>query len=258
MSDKCCESAAKPVTREDVRDFYGDAARTPQAALCCANIYTPGETAHIPPEVLEVSYGCGSPVMKAELAAGEVHVDLGSGGGIDCFIAAKLVGPSGRVIGIDMTPDMIQRARGSAAKVATSLGYGNVEFHSAFLEELPLPDASADLITSNCVVNLASDKRRVLAEAFRVLKPGGRFVIADVVSEGPLPAAITTDKQLWGECLAGALTEDDFFALAAEVGFCSLEQLDQSFYKEAAGARFWSVTVRGWKAPVPQRKKACC
>lgn len=235
------------VTREDVKDFYGKAGATPQPTLCCATIYKKEDIAHIPTEVMEVSYGCGSPVMQAALKPGEVFIDLGSGGGVDCFIASKQVGKSGRVIGIDMTPEMMVRATTNAGKVAKNLGYHNVEFRQGYLEEVPVDEHTADLLTSNCVVNLSPDKKKVFKEIFRVLKNGGRFVISDIVSEVDVPQNMQKDKTLWGECISGALTEKQFLDMSVEAGFYGLEVLKRDFYKEVEGFNFWSVTLRAWK-----------
>jgi arsenite methyltransferase len=245
----CCaaEPASGAVSRQDVQEFYGEAGARPQKELCCPTAYAKEEISHIPPEVMEVSYGCGSPVTLAGLKPGETHVDLGSGGGVDCFIAAKAVGKTGRVIGVDMTAEMMLRAVQNAGKVAKALGYHNVEFRHGYLEEVPVDDETADLVTSNCVVNLSPDKKKVFREIRRALKHGGRFVISDIVSEGPVPEAMQNDKQLWGECISGALTEQEFSDFAKECGFYGLETLKRTFYREVNGCKFWSVTLRGWK-----------
>lgn len=253
MSTPCCSptngsAKAEPIaiTREDVKEFYGNAGTTPQAGLCCPTMYRKEDIAHIPKEVMEVSYGCGSPVTLAGLKIGEVHVDLGSGGGVDCFIASKLVGKTGRVIGVDMTPEMMQRATQNAGKVSKNLGYYNVEFRHGYLEEVPVDNETADLVTSNCVVNLSPDKKKVFSEVRRILKNGGRFVISDIISEKPVPQEMQKDKNLWGECISGALTEEDFLSYAKEAGFYGLEVLKRDFYREVEGFKFWSVTLRGW------------
>ncbi|MCZ6540803.1 MAG: methyltransferase domain-containing protein, partial [Nitrospinae bacterium] len=175
------------VSRDDVREFYSKAAVATQESLCCPVNYDPGDLSHIPSEVMDISYGCGSPVNRANIAPGEFMVDLGSGGGIDCFIAAKIVGPEGHVIGVDMTEPMLANARKHAELVAQNLGYNNIEFKHGFLEAIPLDDQSADVVTSNCVINLSTDKEEVFREIHRVLKPGGRFVIADIISDRPVP-----------------------------------------------------------------------
>ena len=174
-------------SRLTVREFYGGAAEEPNAELCCPVQPEPDDTAHIPKDVVDRFYGCGSPVTAAALAPGESMVDLGSGAGIDCFIAAKKVGAEGRVFGIDMTDQMLEVARSCQPQVADSLGYDAVEFHKGYLEQIPLDDAVADVVTSNCVINLSPDKPRVLREIWRVLKDHGRMVVADIVSDREVP-----------------------------------------------------------------------
>ncbi len=244
------EPASEPraaVTRDEVRAYYAKAAETPQPELCCPTAYAPEDVAHIPKAALEVSYGCGSPLALAAPAVGETVLDLGSGGGIDCFIAAKRVGASGRVIGVDMTAPMLARAQESAHEVGKALGYANVEFRQGVLEDVPVRDGVADLVTSNCVVNLSTDKPRVFGEIARVLKSGGRFVISDIVSETTVPETMRADREKWGECLAGAVTEAEFMTLAREAGFYGLEILKCVPYKTVENVRFLSVTVRGWR-----------
>src|SRR5204863_1738144 len=160
------------------------------------------------------SLGCGNPTALAELHEGEVVLDLGSGGGIDVLLSARRVGPTGKAYGLDMTDEMLALARENQRKA----GVSNVEFLKGDIERIPLPDASVDVIISNCVINLAADKRKVLAEAYRVLKPGGRFAVSDVVVRGELPVAVRRNMELWVGCVAGALTEAEFTALLAEGG----------------------------------------
>jgi SAM-dependent methyltransferase len=216
-------------------------------SLCCAAEYTEAEISHIPKNVLEVSYGCGSPTSLANIKEGETVVDLGSGGGIDCFIAARKVGRSGWIIGIDMTDKMIGIAKKAASSVAKNLGYDIVEFKKGFLEDIPLESGTADLVTSNCVLNLSADKGTVFEEIYKVLKPTGRFCISDVVSDKELPEHIRNDKQLWGECLAGALTEDSFIRAAREAGFYGLLTVSRSLYRKLDGIRFDSIVLNGYK-----------
>jgi SAM-dependent methyltransferase len=161
------------------------------------------------------SLGCGNPTALAELRPGEVVLDLGSGGGIDVLLSARRVGPSGKAYGLDMTDDMLALARSNAARA----GATNVEFLKGEIEHIPLPDHSVDVIISNCVINLSSDKRRVLEEAFRVLRPGGRFAVSDVVCRGEIPPAVRRSMELWVGCVAGALEEEAFKKLLGEVGF---------------------------------------
>jgi SAM-dependent methyltransferase len=221
-----------------VREKYGAAARRVLAgegvpAECCAssgccggaatttcdpisaNLYVSGETNDLPEAAVLASLGCGNPTALAELREGEVVLDLGSGGGIDVLISARRVGPSGRAYGLDMTDDMLTLARRNAEEA----GVKNVEFLRGRIEEIPLPSNSVDVIISNCVVNLSGDKRRVLQEAFRVLKPGGRFAVSDVIVRGELPPDVKRSMELWVGCVAGALSDDEFVKLLGEAGF---------------------------------------
>ncbi len=237
-----------------VQEFYGKAAEKPQPELCCPVHYEADEISHIPAEVLQRFYGCGSPMALGGVRAGEVVVDLGSGGGIDCFIAAKKTGPEGKVIGVDMTEEMLTVANRNKMFVAENLGYHVVEFRKGYLERMPVEDRSADLITSNCVINLSPDKQAVFAEMWRVLKDNGRIVISDIVTEAPVPSSIRANEQLWGECLSGALTEEEFVSGLERAGFYGLELLKKSYWKEVEGHRFHSVTVRGYKY---EKKEGC-
>lgn len=241
-------------SRAAVREFYGHAAEQPQAELCCPVRPDAEDLAHIPPEVVERFYGCGSPVSAAAPAPGETLVDLGSGAGIDCFIAARRVGSDGRVFGIDMTDQMLAVARESQPSVAAALGYDIVEFRKGLLEQIPLDARSADIVTSNCVINLSPDKPAVFREVWRVLKDRGRAVIADVVADRDVPPRLRADGQLWGECISGALSEDAFLAALERAGFYGVSMLKKTFWREVEGTRFYSVTVRGFKF----EKKAGC
>ena len=241
-------------SRLTVREFYGRAAEKPQAELCCPTRPDENDLAHIPKEVVERFYGCGSPVTAAALAPGETVIDLGSGAGIDCFIAAKKVGAQGRVYGIDMTDQMLAVARECQPKVAEVLGYDAVEFRRGYLEQIPLEGAAADVVTSNCVINLSPDKPRVFREIWRVLKDHGRMVIADIVSDREVPPRMRADGQLWGECISGALTEEALLASLERAGFYGVSVLQKSFWKQVQGCTFYSVTVRGYKF----EKKAGC
>ncbi len=238
----CCETR-----REDVKSFYADAAEIPQPGLCCPTAYSGADTGHIPDEVLDVSYGCGSPVTISGLAEGETMLDLGAGAGIDCFIASKVTGPKGRVIGIDMTDEMLEKAEKNKTEVSKRLGYGNVVFKKGFLENIPVERESVDLVTSNCVINLTANKAPVFKEIYRIIKNGGRFVISDIISEMPVPASMRDDSTLWGECISGALTTEEFISLAKEAGFYGITILTDSFYREAGGINFYSITFRAHK-----------
>jgi len=180
-----------------------------------ANLYDEGQAAGIPAEALLASLGCGNPTALADLQEGDVVLDLGSGGGIDVLLSAKRVGPTGKAYGLDMTDDMLALANENKARA----GATNVEFLRGHIESIPLPGNTVDVIISNCVINLSGDKRKVLAEAFRVLKPGGRFAVSDVVVRGEVPDAVKRSMELWVGCVAGALEEQEFLGLLREVGF---------------------------------------
>jgi arsenite methyltransferase len=225
---------------DQVREKYGRAAlrvaQSDDTAGCCgptccggsltdatgmdvspitSNLYESSQTETLPDKAVRASLGCGNPTALAALREGEVVLDLGSGGGIDVLLSAKRVGPTGKAYGLDMTDEMLALARENAERA----GATNVEFLKGQIEAVPLGDASVDVIISNCVINLSGDKRRVLSEAFRVLKPGGRFAVSDVVVRGDLPAAVKQSLELWVGCVAGALGEDEFLALLGEAGF---------------------------------------
>ena len=217
--------------KETVREKYGMAAlRVVEGnkSSCCggsascgtddpitSNLYAAGQTALLPEAAVLASLGCGNPTALAELNEGEVVLDLGSGGGIDVLLSAHRVGPTGKAYGLDMTDEMLALARSNAIKA----GATNVEFLKGEIESIPLPDASVDVIISNCVINLSADKSKVLAEAFRVLKPGGRFAVSDVVIRGEVPAEVRQSLELWVGCVAGALTEEEFLTKLRAVGF---------------------------------------
>lgn len=213
-----------------VQETYGKAATQAASgakASCCgsgsscgtdpisADLYTAEQIGTLPDLALAVSFGCGNPTALAELHAGETVLDLGAGGGIDVLLSARRVGPTGTAYGLDMTDEMLAIARRNQA----ASGLTNVEFLQGTIDAIPLPDASVDVIISNCVINLAADKRAVLAEAFRVLKPGGRFAVTDVVTRGELPAAVRASMPLWTGCIAGALDDKEFAAMLRDVGF---------------------------------------
>ncbi|HVH67164.1 MAG TPA: arsenite methyltransferase [Gemmatimonadales bacterium] len=180
-----------------------------------SNLYDAAETAALPEGAVLASLGCGNPTALADLHPGETVLDLGSGGGIDVLLSARRVGPTGKAYGLDMTDEMLALARENQRKG----GVPNVEFLKGEIESIPLPDARVDVIISNCVINLAADKRRVLREAFRVLKPGGRFAVSDVVVRGEVPAAVRRSMELWVGCIAGALEEAEYKRLLIEAGF---------------------------------------
>ncbi|MBI2070698.1 MAG: methyltransferase domain-containing protein [Elusimicrobia bacterium] len=237
-----------------IQNFYGKAALAPQKELCCPVKYDESEVGHIPREVLDRFYGCGSPVTQAGLKAGETMLDLGSGAGIDCFIAAKKVGPTGRVIGVDMTQEMLTVARQCKNDVAAVLGYDVVEFRDGYLENIPAETASVDLVTSNCVINLSPDKNKVFAEIWRVLKDTGRMVVADIVADRPVPLALAAHQDLWGECISGSLSEEEFLTALERAGFYGIRILKKTFWKEVKAYQFHSLTVQAFKF----EKKAGC
>ena len=238
---------AKDATRESVKEFYSRAAKEPRASLCCPGGYPAEETSHIPGEVIDRFYGCGSPISLAGITPGETVLDLGSGAGIDCFIAAKKTGREGKVIGIDMTDEMLEVANKHKGAVSENLGYSNVEFRKGFLEEIPADTKSADLITSNCVINLSPDKRKVFSEMWRSLKDHGRVVVSDIVSDREIPELLKKDELLLGECIAGSLTENRFLSYLEQTGFFGIEVLDRKYWKSIENIEFYSVTVRGYK-----------
>jgi ubiquinone/menaquinone biosynthesis C-methylase UbiE len=205
---------------EVVREHYGSLARS--ASSCCGpsscdcnSLYPVDLTAGLPGDVTQFSLGCGDPITLAGLQPGDVVVDLGSGGGMDCFLAAQKVGATGRVIGVDMTPDMLVKARANAVRLAVT----NAEFRQGYIEALPVADDEATVIISNCVINLSPDKPQVFREMFRALRPGGRIAVSDIVTSGPLPEAVRSDMEAWGACVAGALDAGDFRAGLEAAGF---------------------------------------
>jgi arsenite methyltransferase len=231
-----------PTTLDEIRDTvrarYGEAAKKAAGgeAACCgpasgssgccgtttetwdpitADLYEAGQTAGIPAEALLASLGCGNPTALADLEPGETVLDLGSGGGIDVLLSAKRVGPSGKAYGLDMTDEMLELAQENKDKA----GATNVEFLKGHIESIPLPSRSVDVIISNCVINLSGDKKQVLAEAFRVLRPGGRFAVSDIVTRGELPEPVRQSMALWSGCVSGALDELEFLGLLRDAGF---------------------------------------
>jgi arsenite methyltransferase len=219
--------------KEMVKEKYGYAALRVTAGdgnSCCAhdrsgqdgscdpitsNLYDAAQEAEVPDAAIKASLGCGNPTFLAELKAGEVVLDLGSGGGFDVLLSARRVGPTGKAFGLDMTDEMLALAEENKRKS----GLANVEFLKGEIENIPLPDNSVDVIISNCVINLSGDKDRVLTEAFRVLKPGGRFAVSDVVVRGHVPDAIKKNMELWVGCVAGALSDDEYLSKLAGAGF---------------------------------------
>ena len=240
------------ITRK-VSDRYAKAASTGEQ-MCCPTSYDMADLkSFIPEEVLKISYGCGTPAWLKTVRAGETVLDIGSGGGIDCFEASRLVGPSGHVIGIDMTDTMLAIARKYAPIVAANLGYAssNVEFRKGMADAMPVEDGAVDLIISNCVINLAPDKRTVFREMFRVAKPGGRFTISDIVADQTVPQYLVHDANKWGDCLSGALTLTDYIAGMVGAGFLGIHLITSSPWQMIDGIHFFSVTLTGYKMPPP-------
>jgi arsenite methyltransferase len=221
--------------KDKVREKYGEAALRVKSggSLCCgaapssvgcadpitSNLYSSNQTSQIPEKAMLASLGCGNPTALANLNPGETVLDLGSGGGIDVLLSAKRVGPMGKAYGLDMADEMLALARENQSKA----GADNVEFLKGEIEHIPLPDNSIDVIISNCVINLSADKDRVVGEAFRVLKPGGRFAVSDVVVRGDVPAEVRRSMELWVGCIAGALRDYDYVAKLAKAGFDSID-----------------------------------
>lgn len=205
-----------------------------EADFVTKNLYGEGEAAVLPEAAVLASLGCGNPTALAELREGEVVLDLGSGGGIDVLLSARRVGPTGKAYGLDMTDEMLALARENAAKA----GVANVEFLRGEIEAIPLPDESVDVVISNCVINLSADKPTVLREAFRVLRPGGRFAVSDVVTRGEIPEEVRRPVELWVGCIAGALDEDEFRRLLGAAGFVDVSIEPTRIYR-AEDARPW-------------------
>jgi arsenite methyltransferase len=276
------EPSAETV-RETVRAKYAERARhVNEDSSCCgptscspitSNLYGSDEVAVIPDDAVKASLGCGNPTALASLVEGETVLDLGSGGGIDVLLSARRVGPTGFAYGLDMTDEMLELAE----KNRREQGAENVTFLKGHIEEIPLPEHSVDVIISNCVINLSADKGRVLREAFRVLKPGGRFAVSDVVTQGDLPADLRADMEAWVGCVAGALEEGEYRRLLADAGFEAVDvevtrvyEVDQLAQKaesawsaesfarfEASGGRIVSAFVRARK-PAAAPQEGCC
>ena len=267
--------------KDRVRGKYGQAALRVGSSCCgesavacndpiTSNLYSYGETGDLPQSAVLASLGCGNPAALAELKPGETVLDLGSGGGIDVLLSARRVGPTGKAYGLDMTDEMLALARENQRKA----GADNVEFLKGEIEAIPLPDNSVDVIISNCVINLSGDKDRVLREAFRVLKPGGRFAVSDVVTRGAVPEQVRRDMLLWVGCIAGALNEDEYRTKLKAAGFEAIgieptrvyrvedvreflsgKGLDVDTIAQSVDGKFMSAFVRATK---PQTERSCC
>ena len=273
--------------KEQIRDRYAERARAASEAQPCGcgcscgtssvveprdemarGLYTTDETSELPAEAVLASLGCGNPIALADLQPGEIVLDLGSGGGIDVLLSARRVGPTGKAFGLDMTDEMLALARENQRKA----GVDNVEFLKGEIEDIPLPDESVDVIISNCVINLSLDKDKVLSEASRVLKPGGRFAVSDVLFQGDmsvLPQSLLSDVEAWSGCIAGALEEQDFLARLRAAGFADASVQVTNVYDGSAennmcgaptlpdGVRLVSGFVRATK-PASAGTSACC
>jgi SAM-dependent methyltransferase len=275
--------------KEVVQEKYGQAAARVQSGKtsCCAtettlesacdpitsNLYTLSESGDVPEEALRASLGCGNPTALAKLNPGETVLDLGSGGGIDVLLSARRVGPTGKVYGLDMTDEMLALARDNQKKA----GVENVEFMKGEIENIPLPDNSVDVIISNCVINLSADKDRVFREAFRVLKPGGRFAVSDVVVKGEVPVEVRKNVELWIGCIAGALQDQEYASKLSAAGFDAVEieptrvyeiedarqflagqGIDVDAIAPQVGGKFMSAFVRATKPGKTCCAPACC
>ena len=245
------DSEVRTLVRERYADIAKSAAQTADdcgADDCCGTpnaLYEIDQIDGLPDEALMASAGCGNPTAIGSLTPGETVVDFGSGGGIDCFIAAKAVGAQGKVIGIDMTPDMISLARQNAQ----NLRMPNVEFHLSEMENTPLDDASVDVIISNCVINLSPDKDAVFREAARILKPGGRMFISDMLLTAPLPAHATENAENWVACLSGAEPQEVYLDRMRQAGLESIEIVDDKPWsgKEEWASRVHSMNIKAYK-----------
>ncbi|MEI9814118.1 MAG: arsenite methyltransferase [Acidobacteriota bacterium] len=251
--------------KEIVQEKYGAAARRAAegagssccgASACCgvdvdpitSNLYDEAQKSGLPQEAILASLGCGNPTALAALNPGETVLDLGSGGGIDVLLSARRVGPTGKAYGLDMTDDMLALARKNQA----TAGVSNVEFLKGEIENIPLPDASVDVIISNCVINLSADKDRVLREAFRVLKPGGRFAVSDVVVRGDVPKEVRDHMLLWVGCVAGALKDSDYIGKLARAGFDDIDIEPTRIYNIEDARTFLSTEGIDVDAIAPQ------
>ena len=259
--------------KEVVKEKYGqialrileDETSCCDKAACCgtdgdpisSSLYDPSQTDEVPETALKASLGCGNPTALATLNPGETVLDLGSGGGIDVLLSARRVGPTGKAYGLDMTDEMLALARENQKKA----GVSNVEFLKGEIEHIPLPDDSVDVIISNCVINLSADKDKVLREAFRVLKPGGRFAVSDVVTRGEMPPEIREQVLLWVGCIAGALEENDYRSKLSAAGFENITVEPTRIYEPAivpqADGKFMSAFVRATK-PMSCCGPTCC
>lgn len=250
----------KAAIKETVRKKYSKLAEVNKSCCCPSNdaanrayveaLYSKEEIESLSKEVTNMSMGCGNPAAIANLKPGEVVLDLGSGGGIDAFLAARKVGPQGKVIGLDMTAEMINRARENAKKI----GLTNVEFKLGEMEAIPLPDDSVDVVISNCVINLSPDKDSVFREIFRVLKPKGRIAVSDIVTQGPLPKFITQNAEAWTSCIGGALKERDYLDKIRASGFTNVVIESKHVYSHEEISMFKETDSTLFEKPLSQKE----
>ncbi|HEX7974964.1 MAG TPA: arsenite methyltransferase [Anaerolineales bacterium] len=246
VASACCSSSvccSSPAQAEQVIGADSILVVSGEGQVDFISDYSEAQREAVPAEAAEISLGCGNPTAMARLKPGEVVLDIGSGGGMDAFLAARQVGPKGRVIGVDMTPAMLERAR----KAARRAGLDQVEFRQGQAEALPVEDASVDVIISNCVINLCEDKGQVFEEAYRVLKPGGRLEVSDMVLDRPFPLALSADLEAWGGCVFGALPEREYLDLVAQAGFTNVSTRRSESAGEAGDVKVYSVQVSAFK-----------
>ncbi len=255
----CLISLASETGHSSVREFYGEAALAAKEDIVNPLAPAQAEADFISDKTKKHSYGCGSPVTDGAPQKGETLVDLGSGSGIECFMASDAVGESGQVYGIDMTDEMLLLANGSKAEVAERLGYDNITFKKGFLEAIPLDEGTADVVISNCVINLSPDKRMTYQEIFRVLKPGGRLVVSDIVTDTAIPARLKNNVRYRGECLGGAMQQEQLVAMMETAGFAAIRFIKRFPYRQVEGMDFFSLTYEAIRPPAPVESiKSCC
>jgi arsenite methyltransferase len=260
-SEELSNAVRERYGRAAVAAAQGGAAASCCTSSCCAtdpitsDLYDDTQRRDVPAEAIAASLGCGNPTALIELHAGTTVLDLGSGGGIDVLLSAKRVGATGKVYGLDMTDEMLALARANQAKA----GVTNAEFIKGTIEAIPLPDASVDVIISNCVINLSADKDAVLREAFRVLKPGGRFAVSDVVVLGDVPAEVRRNMELWVGCIAGALRDTEYVTKLTRAGFDNVSVEPWRIYRAADAKEMQGKLASAFvRATKPDKQRSCC